>query len=339
MHILPEVDRDGTEWACAAVRLLLPYRHPWMRARVDLTAGTRLPSDNLHMVILQRAGPPGFTLDDAASLLRTARQRGLRIVYDLDDDLLTEHPVPAVETNIAMQRPLIRLMLTAADLVIVSTDRLANRVAKLNPKVRVWENAIDDQILLDLPDRQSTDDHITIGYFGSFTHLPDLLHVRQVVEEGLAGLSVSVKLEICGVSTNNFLRGLFHNISDVTFRPPHGDYRTFMLRMQHDLHWDIGLAPLTEHAFNYGKSDIKFLDYAAFGVPGLYAAHPAYGHVTNGVTGVVAEHQNWSASLQQLATHRDVRDRIKRQARIYLLEERVLSRRLSALWEIVQSVV
>jgi glycosyltransferase involved in cell wall biosynthesis len=338
VHLMPEVSSDGTEWSCAAIRLLLPYRHKWMRQRIELSISSRPPSESVDLIVLQRGGPPGFTLYDAAELLRSARRRGIRVIYDLDDDLLSEHPVGEVEAGLAPHRTRIRLLLSGADAVIVSTSSLRERVKSSSDRVWVWQNAIDDHLVVDLEPSDAHHDAITVGYFGSYTHLPDLLWIRESFEEGLTSIRVPVTFEFCGISLHPAISTLFRG-ADIRIKLPEGDYASFMLGMQQGLGWDIGLAPLAPGTFNRSKSDIKFLDYALFGVPAIVSDCESYGTASDGITAKKAGRHDWGSALQQLAEDPGLRERIRQNARAYLLEERVLSRRLPDLWDIIQQAI
>lgn len=79
------------------------------------------------------------------------------------------------------------------------------------------------------------------------------------------------------------------------------DYRQFQ-REFYGLKADIALAPLTDNLFNRCKSAIKFMEYSALGLAGVYAALPPYASaVRDGENGFLAgDAQEWERKLGAL---------------------------------------
>lgn len=337
LHLIPETPATGPAHGCAEIRLLRPWRHPWVTARAQVTTGPRLPSGRLDAVITQRAGPVATSLSDLQALVAELRLRRIPLLQDLDDDLLTEHPSAWVERGIAGLRPQVRFLLREADAVITSTQALAARVGRLNPRVLVWPNALDEALVLPLEDRPEGD--IDLGYFGTLSHLEDLLTVVGPVGAALAGRPRRPRFELCGISEDARVAGLFAAQADVTLQPVQGDYARFMQAPQQAAPYRVGMAPLGDNAFNRSKSDIKFLDYALFGVPAVFADLPVYAAVRDGETGLKAAPADFGEAVGRLLEDAGLRERIRRNARDYLLEERVLGRCIGGLWDILHRVL
>jgi glycosyltransferase involved in cell wall biosynthesis len=96
---------------------------------------------------------------------------------------------------------------------------------------------------------------------------------------------------------------------------------------------------LAENTFNRGKSDIKFLDYALFGVPGIYTDTPVYAAVRDGETGLKVAPGQFGTALARLLGDTGLRQRIRSRARDWVLEERVLARRAPELLAILEAVL
>jgi processive 1,2-diacylglycerol beta-glucosyltransferase len=91
--------------------------------------------------------------------------------------------------------------------------------------------------------------------------------------------------------------------------------------------WTIAVAPLQDASFNRHKSDLKYLEYAALGLPGIYSdLGPYRDSVRHEVTGLLTENttEAWCAAILRLASDPDLRDRIAAGARTYVLRERCL---------------
>ena len=340
LHLIPETPLTGPVWACAEIRLLRPYQHPWMRRHGEVSTGSRLPVERVDAVVVQRGLAPWATLEDAAALVRDVRRRGLKLIYDLDDDLLSSHPSPAVERVIAPARPKIRLLLREADAVIVPAVPLADRARALNPCVFVWPNAIDESLARAArPSDAQTGEGADIGYFGTTSHLPDLLAVLECLEMALTGLPARPAMELRGISDDPRLAGLFAARCDVRLLPVDGDYPSFLAGLQSRAPWKAGLAPLTDTVFNRSKSDIKFLDYAIAGIAGVYADCPAYASVLDGQTGLKAPLSGFGAAVRRLLEDHDLRRHVRATARQHVMDHRTLNHCVPALWDILRQVL
>lgn len=339
LHLIPESPAGATtSWACAEIRLLRPYRHAAMRRHAEVSSGARLPSERVDAVVMQRAGWPEASVDDVARVVREVRRRGARLIVDLDDDLLAEHPSMVTEAHLDRLRPRVRLLLREADLVIVSTPPLAERVRRLNPAVVVWRNAIDESLALG-PRPPDALEGAEIGYFGTMSHLSDLLAVIGALEAGLDGLARQPRAELCGIADDPRIAGLLARRCEVRVLPVDGNYASFLAGLQTRPAWKAGLAPVAAGAFNSSKSDIKFLDYALAGIPGVYAECEGYAGVVDGETGLKAPLGGFGAAARRLIDDAGLRLRIRRNAREHVLQERSLARRVPELWEIVRQAL
>jgi glycosyltransferase involved in cell wall biosynthesis len=337
LHLLPETPAEGPAHACAAIRLLHPWQHPSLAHAVSVTTGPGLPPGRLDAVVTQRAGPPTLSLAGLQAMVGELRRRRIPLIQDLDDDLLSEHPSARVEAQLAAHgtRPRLRFLLREADAVVTSTPALAERVARLAPAVHVWPNALDERLALPLPSAEGA----ALGYFGTLSHLEDFLPVVGPLEAALARRGGRPRVELCGIAEDARLGGLFQHAASVVLLPPDGDYPRFLAGRQQAPRWCAGIAPLADNPFNRGKSDIKFLDYALFGAPGIYADLPVYAAVQDGVTGLKAPPGGFGAALTRLLGDPPLRQRIRRQAREWVLEERVLARRAPDLLAILHRVL
>ena len=333
LHIVPESPLDGPRWACAEIRLLRPYQHPWLNSRVVTTVGKNVPSSRVDAIVAQRSGTGEPGLDYVVDLVRQARLRGIPLIYDIDDDLLAEHPSPPLEGALAQRRPQVRFLAREADLVTVSTAVLAERMARFNDNVHVWKNALDERLVLPLRHEEGAD----LGYFGTASHLEDLLSVLESLQAGLAGIKLRPVAEICGVADNDRVTSLLAGLCDVSTRPPNSNYPVFVREFQQRPAWKAGLSPVAGNHFNRGKSDIKFLDYALFGIAGVYPRGGIHDEVVHGETGMLAGPGEWGEMVRALIEDPALRRRIRANAREHLLQTRTLERRVPELWDIVQT--
>jgi glycosyltransferase involved in cell wall biosynthesis len=298
-----------------------------------------LPPGRIDAVVTQRSGTVEATLDSTLGLLREVRRRRLPLIYDIDDDLLSRHPVPAIDAGLGIRRPQIRLLLREADAVIVSTPPLADRVRHVNPHVAVWPNALDDALILPMRSDWESANPRDLLYMGTITHLPDLMSVVGSLDEHLAPLEDRPTLDIVGVSDDPRISALLSRACRTQIAPAISNYSEFLLGMQRRGAWRIGIAPLVPHLFNRSKSDIKFLDYAVIGAVGVYADSPIYAAVRSGETGIVAPPDRFGATVRDLLDSPERAARIRAQARDYVMSERVLSRRAGDLADLVEQTL
>ena len=82
--------------------------------------------------------------------------------------------------------------------------------------------------------------------------------------------------------------------------------------------WDAALAPLMHSDFENCKTNLKYREYAAFGIPGIYSNVPLFAScVQSGRTGLLADNRadDWLRALEQLRVDVALRRAVARAAR------------------------
>jgi len=325
VHVIPETEDITRPNACAALRLVNRFTHPTIADSFKVSLGSTMPAEAVDLVVLQRLGSVMGSNEAVEDLVWSLKRGGTKLLYDIDDNLLDCHPDLETEQAIAPHRRNVRLLLREADHVTVSTPLLRDRLQRLNSNITVVPNALDERRLTADGMVVRADDAFRIGYFGTLTHLRDLMSILGSLRAALFSLPRPPTLVICGVSQETRILSTFDGVANVEVFPTTGDYESFLDSMFSEVRWDIGLAPLVNGTFEMAKSDIKFLEYAAFGVPGVYADHPAYTTVRNGITGLIASPDAWAASITELAASPEMRARIVEASRHYLFSTRTLA--------------
>lgn len=342
IHVLPETPREGPLWACAEIRLIGPLTHPSVAERVTTTysVDATLPSGRLDVVSIQRSGVPGFKLSDAVSLVKAIRDRGAKIVYDIDDDLLCPHPIMAIEAALARDRQITRFLAREADLITCSTDQMAIRMAPFPAPKKVWRNAIDERLLPHKHLRAAHKDQVRalVGYAGTATHFRDLLSVTESLRRALSDRAGTVGLDFFGAADQTDLRSLFGSLLSSDPKQAMG-YKAYFQTMQSSIRWNVAMAPLLPNDFNKSKSDIKFLEYSVFGFPGVYSKSHAYNLVKHNETGIIAEPETYGDAVAGLLDSPDLRHTLRQGAYDYVMTSRTLDRRAGDLVDLVESVM
>lgn len=340
IHLWYESSTGGEPHGCSHIRLLRPFSHPSLAASLAVSQGPDLPEPLPDVVIIERLWDNRCDSEADSLLLDRLKKNGCTIICELDDDLLSLGEMPDEQAALTIpQKMWLRWMLRSADGVIVSTPNLAQRVRQMNPRTIIVPNALDERLFMassNINHRQNRTDRITFGYMGTFTHQEDLLSIIEPLRNVLARHRDKAVFELVGISDAAPVRQLFAHLP-INIRTPSvsdSSYERFAGWMQQHLQWDFGIAPLVDTVFTRSKSDIKFLDYAVQGIPGIFSAVPAYsGTVTDRHNGLLAASpEAWETALEQMICDADLRTRLARQAHQQVWQSRML-RTCACCWE------
>ncbi|MBT2503072.1 glycosyltransferase [Curtobacterium sp. ISL-83] len=217
--------------------------------------------------------------------LDAARARAIRVVAEVDDDFFTE----AGRARLARAEydpdrlASIDAVVRGADVVIVSTEELAVVVRPIARDVVVVPNALDPTLwtagtsagTTPDPAAEATvappDDEHRVLYMGTMTHAADLELLEPVFSDLRAVDGSPVRLEVIGITEDSDAR--WYRRIEV----PDGHYPAFARWLvANRSRWSAGVAPLRDEEFNRSKSDLKFLEYTALGLPAVVSDRPAY---------------------------------------------------------------
>lgn len=255
---------------------------------------------------------------DMLTLMQRRRAEGRVTVFEANDwfdDLHAWNPLLAHWLGEG-QRDAFRRFLRASDAIQTSTPELARRwAARGVASVAVFRNHLADVAPLPSPPSRP----LTIGWGGSPGHLADWYHVTSVLQRWLA-VHPDVHL---AVMTNPYAQPFIDLPAERYHVTPFGsldDYSTFLRGL------DIGLAPLLATDYNRCRSDVKFLEYAAHGVPGIFAdLEPYRDSVVDGETGLLyRSDDDLVRALDRLAGDGALRARIRDSAYACVSRERRL---------------
>lgn len=341
VHVVYEHTPDHRPYSTAAVRLLRPLSHPRARARVAARFGLDYLGTPVDAVIVDRLWHDWASPATVERLIARIRAAGAWLIHALDDnlpDLAHERP----DWGNASTRAVLDLLLAAADGFLVSTAPLAERMRAFGRPVACVPNALDERLLdprrvdpamraaLAPRVRRPSPETLVIGYMGTFTHAGDLDLVLPALRAVCARHVGRVQLQLVGVlepgPVPTELEGLPLEI--IAPEPAWTTYTTFLPWLVNALDWDLAIAPLVDTPFTRGKSDIKLLDYAAMGVPGIFSRVPAYAAtVRHGETGWLVDNRPdaWEEALESLIADAALRRRLAEGARAYLHAERTLA--------------
>ncbi|MCM3877344.1 MAG: glycosyltransferase [Thermoanaerobaculia bacterium] len=339
----------GTEipYSCTYIRLLCPLSHPSLAERIELSHGTSeaIPDCDLLVVERHTLWPYERQLDGFVRVLSRCRRAGIPVVYELDDNLLDlrrDEPWDSYPGD--SLRGVVAFLARQADGMIVSTPFLAERVRQLRGDALVVPNALDERLFGSAPEPlESRSATVTIGYMGTLTHEADLRMVLAPLRALLRRHAGSVRLELVGGAVGRRMASLFEGLPFRMREPGNEDpYPRFVSWMRQHLRWDVAIAPLVDDAFTRGKSDLKYLDYAALGVPGVFSDVGAYrGTVRHRETGLLAANEPgaWAEALEEIVGDGALRARLAAAATAEVHGSRML-RTNATLWrDAIETIV
>lgn len=325
VHLLVERDMHGNPHGAGQIRLLRPFAHPRLQAQFAVSSDVWLPQQPVDIVIVERGWRADTTLAMADELVAAIRQSGARLVYTLDDNLLDLHlNEPWFGFSTHEKRNIVRYFLRHADLVVVSTEPLRQRVAALARQVVVLPNALDDTLWTAPP--VSPPAVLTFGYMGTHSHLDDLLLVLEPLRAAMHAAPVEVEFQLVGISEDARITRCFDGLRfEVRDTGGQHFYPDFVPWAAQHLNWHFAIAPLTDSAFARSKSDIKYLDYALLGIPAIFSDVEAYRYtVRHERTGLLVPNTpaDWQAALLRLMTDAALRRQLAQAAREQVQTER-----------------
>ena len=238
--------------------------------------------------------------DLVAPFLAAASSRGVRVAAEVDDDFFTDSGRERLARaeydpdRLASIDALVR----GADLVIVSTDELAEVVRPIARRVVVVRNALDPTIWTpgepvvdpDLP----TDEHRVL-YMGTLTHGDDLALLRDVFTDLTTADGTPIRLEVIGVTDEPEEPAWYRRVE-----VPDGHYPAFARWLvDHRQRWRAGVAPLRDEEFNRAKSDLKAIEYTMLGLPAVVSDRPSYRAARDhGVLAVPDDAEAWRDAVR-----------------------------------------
>lgn len=331
VRVLFEHSGDFRPHGCSHIRLLLPLTYPSNAEAFALSHGTGYASADV--VIVERMWKWNISSSMAEALVERIRKDNAYLIYTLDDNLLDLTPNEPLQRGFTTEQLMVmRYFAREADGIIVSTEGLKARLSRLNDKIVVVPNALDERLVQDRewsPKTANGDrERKAIGYMGTYTHDADLMAILQPLREILRNHSDTWELQLIGGIADSSIFQAFHDLPvQVLNVGKNGEYPNFMRWMAQTVRWDLAIAPLEDNPFTRCKSDIKFLDYSALGIPGIYSQVKPYEKTVRHLeTGYLANNhpEAWSEAFDRLLSDDSLRQKLARQARDYVVSSRTL---------------
>jgi len=200
------------------------------------------------------------------------------------------------------------------DGIICSTEFLAEQYKKYNDNVHVCLNSINTKLYDVLP-HEKENDKLIIGWSGGTGHLqsfkswyPQLLNImRDYSNTNFVSIGTDYAIEVDKGFPSRTLSMPWTNIENYPYA----------LKAM-----DIGLAPSHDSKYFRSKSDLRWVEGSAAGIP-MIVNPITYPEVVDGVTGMVAATAaEFEDKLGTLVTDASLRNEIAQNAKVFVQENR-----------------
>ena len=276
------------------------------------------------VVVFQREFPT--RVDDYLKITALARREGKPVIFELDDLLFSLpeiHPDRHGQYYAPTLLPMFQALIEA-DIVTVTTPKLREVLLDFNPNVVVLPNCFDEQLWqMAPPVQKEAHGPLTIGYMGTKSHQPDLAYITPVLVDLLERYPEELKFHFWGAPPPHGLNGLPQVQWTSRFFSSYREFAAFFQTQTAD----IFVAPLVDHLFNRCKSPIKFFEYSALGVPGVFSRLEPFSHIlTHGQEGFLAASlDEWRDNLIQLIENETLRCQLAANAQTTIREKWLLA--------------
>jgi glycosyltransferase involved in cell wall biosynthesis len=236
------------------------------------------------------------------------RRRAKRILYDFDDSVMYRNSKAKDPISSSRRRRFVQ-MVKNSDFVIAGNEFLKSEVLPLNQNVEVIPTAIDQERyhLKIYPVQQ---ERVTLGWIGDHGSIHYLEKMRPIFER-IGAKYPHVELKI--VCDTFFDCGRMKVIKkDWSSEEEVADLQGF----------DIGLMPLVDDPWSWGKCGLKIIQYQGVGVPVVCSPVGINKDlVENGANGYWAmTPEEWEKKLSLLIEDSELREQMGREGRRRVLE-------------------
>lgn len=265
-------------------------------------------------------------------IIRALQERGTVVVYEVDDWLHSIKNRPDHDFRKAFSNKDLaeyERCMKACDAMIVSTPFLASVYRHFNKRVYVCENGIDpDRYRLTRPKRET----VNIGWAGATGHTKNMEPWLQSV-----GDLMIERERTCFVSIGQPFADAFKPyFGERAISTPFAAIEQYPAAMTM---MDVALAPAGKAGFHRAKSDLRWLEAGALGIP-IIADPGTYPTVVHGSTGFHASSPaDMKRLLRQLVDDEGLRTAVGEAARDYVLTNRTAEVMAARWWETFEELV
>ena len=255
-------------------------------------------------------------IESVLDIRRAGHLRYVPVLMEMDDNILsvpTQNPAYAAYAPGSEIRRITERQMRISDGIIVSTPYLRDVFRDYNENVYVVPNSVDFKMWGKLKNKPKPG--IRIGWSGGSAHAEDLATIEEVIPRILDAHKDAKFVFVHGIAPFMF---------DLEKKYPgrvelHKEW-TFIDKYPAkiaSLDFDITMAPLIDSAFNRGKSNLRWLEAAALGIPCVASNVGHFAEtIENNVDGLLCDSEDdWFKNLSRLITDKRLRQGIGMRAR------------------------
>jgi len=259
--------------------------------------------------------------------LALLRKRGKRIIYDFDDSVMYRNSKAKDPVSQTRRRRFVQ-MIKASDFVIAGNEFLKKEVLPFNSEVEVIPSPIDQE-RYPLKDYPIKKEGVTIGWIGDHGSIHYLEKMRPIFERiGQRYPQAELKI-VCDIFFDckqiNVVKKTWSLEEEVA------DLQSF----------DIGVMPLMDDPWSWGKCGLKILQYQGVGVPVVCTPVGINRDlVEDGTNGFWASTpEAWAEKLSLLIKDPLLREKMGREGRRRVLEHYTIQVCAPRLFSILERLV
>ncbi len=237
------------------------------------------------------------------------RKRAARIIYDFDDSVMYRNSKAKDPLSSTRKRRFIQ-MIKNSDFVLAGNEFLKGEVLPFNPNVEVIPTTIDEE-RYPLKAYPAHREKVTLGWIGdhgSIHYLEKMKPVFERIGERYPGAELEIVCDtFFDCDRMRVVKKNWSSESEVA------DLQGF----------DIGLMPLVDDPWSWGKCGLKIIQYQGVGVPVLCTPVGVNRDlVEDGVNGYYATTlSEWEEKLSFLIEHPNLREQMGREGRRRVLKD------------------
>lgn len=271
--------------------------------------------DKYQNIIIQLGSDPSWIPQ-----IKEWQKEGKKVFYECDDFLHGIHNIKDHRFKSEFAKKRVKKyveVMQVCDGLICSTEFLANEYKKYNSNVYVCKNGIDTELYVnEKPAPQG--DTVFFGWSGGTGHLQAMKSWFNSILFVMNYKKNSYFLT-CGANYADQAQDIFPDRSTSIPWTTIENY-PFVINS-----FDIAIAPSHDSKYFKSKSDLRWLEAGASGVPVI--ANPiTYKEIVDGETGFLAEtNEEFEQKLINLIEDKELRTKVGEQARQYIKENRDIS--------------
>jgi glycosyltransferase involved in cell wall biosynthesis len=204
-----------------------------------------------------------------------------------------------------------------ADMVTVTTNKLAEAFLPYNQNIKILPNCVDISQWNRLNIKRDNPEEIRIGWAGGYSHWEDLHMIREPLIE-IGRLYPNVKIIMIGYMPITM---------EKDFRPGQLEFFPWVDTAAHPyrmaaMDLDISLVPIKNNIFNVRKSPIKWIEFSSLRIPCVSSYISPYREMcdlSDSKNGIYIEENDkagWVEGIKMLVESKSLRDNMGNQARM-----------------------